>query len=529
MKITISSKSLIFKPVEKPFPKSAEIFVLWGLALISFLAWFFYFRQGLTLSYNDAGSHLNVARRVVDSLQPGFAQVGSVWLPLYHILELPFIWNDYFWRSGLAGSIISMISYALGGFYLIKLTRKLNFDKVASSVALLVYALNPNLLFMQTTPMTESLLIFLSISSIYYIISWVKSGNLSEILLSALFVFLTTLTRYDGWFLFLFSTLVIYFVAKRKRNSPYPQGNTILFLSLASFGVILWFLWNLIIFRDPLYFATGPFSAKAQQDVLSFEGRLLTKGNFVYSFFIYLLAANENIGIWLGVLSLLGVYLFLRSKDYSWKIKLASGLLLTPVLFNVASLFAGHSVIHLPYIPPYTWFNDRYGLMILPAAAIAVGFLAKRRVLAGTLIFLVLVTQSINMYLNNKIITIEDGVRGASGEFLSQGAAWIKQNANQGLIFVAASSNDSLIFKSGLPLKSFVTEGARKYWDASIVDPTVFATWVVMHKGDLVHENLKNNENFLKNFRLVYKDTFTYIYKLERNTNSPLGVDQLPI
>ena len=167
--------------------------------------------------------------------------------------------------------------------------------------------------------------------------------------------------------------------------------------------------------------------------------------------------------------------------------------------------------------------------MILPAAAIAVGFLAKRRVLAGTLIFLVLVTQSINMYLNNKIITIEDGVRGASGEFLSQGAAWIKQNANQGLIFVAASSNDSLIFKSGLPLKSFVTEGARKYWDASIVDPTVFATWVVMHKGDLVHENLKNNENFLKNFRLVYKDTFTYIYKLERNTNSPLGVDQLPI
>src|SRR3989338_8091714 len=71
-----------------------RLIILAVLAILSIAAWAFYFSQGLTLAYNDARSHLNVARRVVDSLQPGFAQIGSIWLPLYHVLEFPFIWNE---------------------------------------------------------------------------------------------------------------------------------------------------------------------------------------------------------------------------------------------------------------------------------------------------------------------------------------------------------------------------------------------------------------------------------------------------
>jgi len=99
MKLGISISQIKFEfseisdRVARPFlpNKLIWLFVLATLVVVSISAWGFYFQQGLTLSYNDARSHLNVARRVVDSLQPGAAQIGSVWLPLYHVLEIPFV------------------------------------------------------------------------------------------------------------------------------------------------------------------------------------------------------------------------------------------------------------------------------------------------------------------------------------------------------------------------------------------------------------------------------------------------------
>ncbi len=49
-------------------------------------AWYFA-GLGLTLSHYDARGHLTVARRVTDSLTPGWRQFGALWLPLPHILN----------------------------------------------------------------------------------------------------------------------------------------------------------------------------------------------------------------------------------------------------------------------------------------------------------------------------------------------------------------------------------------------------------------------------------------------------------
>src|SRR6185437_10057146 len=80
-------------------------------SLVSIIAtWAAYASQTIVL-YSDAHSHLAVARRVVDNVTPGLAQFGAVWLPLPHIIMLPFIWNDFLWRTGLAGSLASMPCY----------------------------------------------------------------------------------------------------------------------------------------------------------------------------------------------------------------------------------------------------------------------------------------------------------------------------------------------------------------------------------------------------------------------------------
>src|SRR5215470_3654807 len=83
-------------------------------AAISVGALIFYYHQGAILLYGDAVAHINIARRVFDSRTPGLVQLGTVWLPLPHILDIPFVVNDRLWQSGLGGSVVSMLAYIEG-------------------------------------------------------------------------------------------------------------------------------------------------------------------------------------------------------------------------------------------------------------------------------------------------------------------------------------------------------------------------------------------------------------------------------
>src|SRR3989304_2417641 len=93
-----------------------------GVAISSFLI---FYVNGLGLAYNDARSHLDIGRRVVEGLKPGLAQLGSVWLPLPHILMMPTVWNDFFWHSGLSGALQSMFSYVATNLLIYLFLKKL--------------------------------------------------------------------------------------------------------------------------------------------------------------------------------------------------------------------------------------------------------------------------------------------------------------------------------------------------------------------------------------------------------------------
>src|SRR5579859_854467 len=134
-------------------------------AVVSAAALAFYFYQNTLLLYGDAVAHINIARRVFDSRTPGLFQLGTVWLPLPHLLDLPFIVNDRLWQTGLGASIPSMIAYVAGALGVFRLVRSLA-SGVAAWIAALIYALNPNLLYMQSTAMGESLYLALFVWSV---------------------------------------------------------------------------------------------------------------------------------------------------------------------------------------------------------------------------------------------------------------------------------------------------------------------------------------------------------------------------
>src|SRR5258708_31322834 len=86
-----------------------------ALTAISASAVIFFYAHGWLLYYGDAEAHLNIARRILDSQTPGYDQIGSPWLPLPHLLMLPFARVNPWWRSGIAGSIPSAACFVIGG------------------------------------------------------------------------------------------------------------------------------------------------------------------------------------------------------------------------------------------------------------------------------------------------------------------------------------------------------------------------------------------------------------------------------
>src|SRR5450755_2006519 len=147
--------------------------VLGGISIAALL-WYYAHQQ--ILLYGDAVAHVNIARRVLDnrSWLSSFFQLGTVWLPLPHILMLPFVWNTALWMSGIAGSIASMVAYVAGALGIFRLVSA-RAPRVAAYLAAAIYALNPNLLYMQTTAMNEPLFLAFFIWAIVYFDEWLRA------------------------------------------------------------------------------------------------------------------------------------------------------------------------------------------------------------------------------------------------------------------------------------------------------------------------------------------------------------------
>src|ERR1035441_933133 len=156
------------------------------------------------LNYGDALAHLHIARRVFDSHQPRLSQLGSVWLPLPHLLLLPFVQVYGWWASGTAALIPSMLAYLAGCLGLYRLARRW-LSPQAAALALTFLAINPNLLYLQTTAMTEPLFVCEMIWIVVGLVEWRalldEDSSTSDRLLGWIAAVLVAAiyTRYDGW------------------------------------------------------------------------------------------------------------------------------------------------------------------------------------------------------------------------------------------------------------------------------------------------------------------------------------------
>jgi len=519
-----------------------KIIIITILSAISIYAFDHYLDNKLGLAYNDARSHLDIGRRVVEGLKPGLAQLGSVWLPLPHFLMTLTIWNDYMWHSGLSGAMFSMLSYIITGLIIYKFLEHLGVDLFSRIIAIFVFATNLNILYLQSTAMTELLLLATMTIASYELLTWGEKKNVLSLIKSAFWIMLSTLVRYDGWFLLIWCSGILAlitfaenvhisnFIENKKikfknllieLKSAYKvtEGFMILFLTLSAFGIVLWFAWNLIIFKDPLYFILGPFSAKAQQDQLETAGVLQTKYNLWLSikFYYYALVYNSNaIFVILGALGALSLW---TDKTISKTVRICSTALIAPLAFNILALYLGHSVLFIQGLSGDTWFNVRYGIMLMPSIAIFIGYLTYKIKNLRIMLFGLMIFITFFAFNGYDAVTIDDATVGSSQKNVSEVSGWLYKNAKDqdGFILISAASHDAIIFSSGLPMKRFIHEGTGGYWDVATQNPELWAKWIIARTyddNDLTWKAIKDNPSMDK-YQLVNHFPFADIYELK--------------
>ena len=490
----------------------------------------YYYNAHETLLYSDSHSHLGIARRLFDSSNPwDITQLGAVWLPLPHILMWPFVWNDFLWHSGLAGSIVSMTCYLITACYIYKFAFRLTRNGAASIIGTSAFILNPDVLYIQTTPLSEMVCAATFMASSYYFLRWAQEDRTCYLSLSAAAMFLATLSRYDNWALFLvFLVLVGVISWVRHLSRAELLAHIIIYGSLASFGIMLWFIWNKVIFGNPLYFQDGPYSAATQNSAFLKIGQLFTYHSVFLSIKFYGADVVQILGQAVILLAALGLVAYLIANR--WKKETFVVLaLLTPFVFYVYSLYSGNAIIYVPGMEPTTavnpLFNVRYGIaMAAPCAVLVAPLVASLRIkwrMLATVFQIVVLTTVIGqaMLTSHTNIVLEDGLHGISCEIPLATNRFLAQYYNGGKVLEDNFTSRVDGGEAGFNFRDVIYEGSGDLWSKAIEHPARYAKWIVLNSNpdDLVRLHMEiNNNEFLTQYTLVASDkSSTRLYHLK--------------
>jgi hypothetical protein len=524
-------------------PWDSEVRLLaWLATCVSVVSFLFYFQRNDVLLYGDAVAHINIARRIFDSRTPGLLQLGTVWLPLPHLLMIPFLLSNEMWRRGLGGSVPSMAAYVFGVIGIFRLIRgslsrsagpgrSAESDRTASLAAwtaALIFAANPNLIYMQTTAMGEALYLAFFVWAVVYFAESVR-GDAGALTKCGLCLAAACLTRYDGWFLaaaMAATVAVRNFLARRAVNAPayrFTRATVVKFVLIAAVSPSLWLAYNAIIYRNPLEFANGPYSAKAIERKTQCDARPghPGSGNPLLAGMYFLKSAEANVGenewlqrtwVLLGFASMVAIAFTSRSESSaatSWH-RCAWPLLflLIPVPFYALSVAYGGVPIFIPTWWPFSHYNVRYGLQLLPAFAVALAILTHRAVqaeawkprlrLACVLgVFAFWIASYTSVWRAGPVSLIEAQVNmGTRNQLESQVAIWLEKLPPNSTLLMYLGDHVGAVQQAGIPLEHVINEGNHRtwrqpadpegLWERALADPAQYADYVIAFEGDRV-------------------------------------------
>jgi hypothetical protein len=397
---------------------------------------------------------------------------------------LPFVRIDALWYNGLAGAIPSALCFILAGAFLFAATRRIFQSPAPAVAATALFALNPNILYLQSIPMTEPYFFASIMGLLYFSVRFRDTQGWGSVAGAGLAALAGTLTRYDGWILIPFAA--VYFAITAKR---YRAAVALLFCALASLGPAFWLAHNWWMTNDALDFYRGPYSARAIQGDQPCPGR----NDWPLAGKHYLTAAWLCGGaplVWIGLAGL-AASLAKLTRAF-WPL----ALLALPCAFYVWSIHSGVVPIFVPSLWYGAYYNTRYGTSALPLLALAAAGLValaparwRTAVVAG-IVLAAVAPWALHPHPGNWITWEESRINSEGRRaWTSQAAEYLAPRYKPGSGIITSFNDMSGIFREAkIPFSEIFTGDNGLPWDATITRPDIFLSqeWAVVMTGDPV-------------------------------------------
>ena len=488
----------------------------------------FYYHRGLTLSHYDAKAHLVVARRVLDSLTPEYSQIGAVWLPLPHLLNLLPVQIDWFYRTGISGVAISVLSFSLACYAIARLVLRVTGARIAAAIAVAMFALNPDVLYLQSTPMTEPLLFGLVLLSISLVYDWVESmplSNRAKVLFhrdpaavaqgfspvqensarakAGWCLVLACLTRYEAW-LVTAAVLMLGAVAlwRRGLSAPAALGRAAQLAIYPVLAIVAFFFHSW--FTTGAWFVTGGF----------FVPDNVATGDPVKAFMSVVYGMRLLIGRPIILLALAGVVAVLirglsRAEHAAALVLLA---LVALMALPAYAFFSGHP------------FRMRY--MVAPSvgaavfAGMAIGFLGHRWRTVAAVAVAVWVAATVNP-IDARAPMVQEAQWDVPFSVGRRNVTACLAREYRGELILASMGSLAHYMQelshAGINIRDFVHEGTLPYWQEAIEAPQGRVGWILIEEraegGDMLATRMRESSVFTIGFTRVCADGGVILYK----------------
>lgn len=510
-----------------------EAFYALGVILVFSLVSFAYvYSLHATDLDGDGWAHVKNARILTDSINPGYPQVGTVWLPLFHLLAAPLARNDFLWRTGLAGSLISMMSFVIAGFVLFRMLRFMFDQPSIAWLGLAIFLLNPSWLYYQTTPMQEPLALALLVINVYLLMLWQRESKSKFLFLASLLNALASLNRYEGWFFTLLGTIWVLLAQVEKREDrswSMRLKEAFIYGFIASLTPLYWLVHNWFMYGDVLEFIRGAYSAKALylKQIATYHFQYPTDGQWWLSLLYFAKSIRYCVGevpFWIAVVGFLwgvGGLVFKKWVDpghhaasvLSWQ---STHLLyLVPFAFYVISLAKGRAPTYVVDYYPYTNFAIRYGHTPIPAvvtlSAAVFYFVSQwvrsawlRKTLVGLLVIVLLFPMglAVRTHLHSLPAHEEPYVNnGDDRRILGEVAAYLQPRWHGEMILMNSGYLGRVAQLDEIPFRRIFFEGNLWAWEFARRYPFPEIQWIIAEEGDDVWNMITQRPGYLRYYQ----------------------------
>ena len=471
-----------------------------------------YWRAGLSLSHYDAKAHLVVARRIFDSLTPSWEQIGAVWLPLPHLLNALPVQIDWMYRTGASAIAISIASFAITVACVSAIVRKANGTRTGAILAAGLFALNPNVLYLQSTPMTEPLLFALSSLVVLHLTEWVVSDETRIRRAVGWTIVLACLTRYEAWPI-VGAAMTLAALAKWQRGADfvvvaremarlaiYPAATVLFFMGLSFASTGVWFVTGGFYVPDPKLQGQPSAVFDAIRDGFkALAGPTFLNAAEISAAFVLLLAVTRR----------------------KWAVMAMPIGLLASVALPFYAFYSGHP------------FRIRYEVPLILGAAACIGTAVSMLRLAAPLVaipLLIYVQSDVHMFSADAPMIVEAQLD-RENSIGRQAVTKCLQQQYDGTTIMASMGSLAHYMQelsnAGFNLSDFLHEGSGPIWQqAYYFEPSSFVGWVLVEEkaegGDMLYQKQQSWPGFLGAYDRVCEGGNVALYRrrLDRRRGS---------